>query len=146
MPGSYCYHEPLADNTLLNLFDKMEVRPEPCVGAIDTSAHQRVLARMEGCYYFVLRRDLKDVDNSLKLKGWVMDLREENRKLDTVASLNACIPIYYRWLNDIVYLRNIWASITGGLPFDEERAEYLMEMSIQRKFASVKQRVESAAS
>jgi hypothetical protein len=145
MPGSYCYHEPFADNTLQGILDKMEVRPEPCVGLIDTSAHQRVVAHLSNCNYFVLRRDLKDVESSLKLKGWVMCLSEENRKLNLVAGLNECIEIHYRWLDDIVYLRNLWASIVGT-PFDQERAEYLIEMRIQREFASVKRRFDRAAS
>jgi hypothetical protein len=141
MPGAYCYHEPLADNTFPNLLDKIDIRPEPCVGIIDTSAHQKNLPKIDDCYYFVLLRDMKEIYDSLRLRGWVMNLQEENRKLQAVANSNGCISIHYRWLNDIGYLRNLWGSIVGS-PFDEERAEYLMEMNVQRKFASVKERVD----
>ena len=141
MPGSFCYHEPLADHTLPDILDKMETRPEPCVGLIDTSAHQKDLAKLENCNYYVIHRDLQEIDKSLKLKGWVINIQEEQKKLHLASAAAGCINLHYKWFNDLGYLRNVWDSIVDS-PFDQERAEYLMEMNVQREFASVKKRVE----
>lgn len=143
MPGSYCYHEPFADGDWLALRTKWDNRAESCVGAIDTSAHQRftgvdVVAAEAVC--FVLHRHKRDIESSLRRRGWVMDLGKEIDQLDKL-TYSTCISLYYNWFNEIRYLETIWNSITGGLPFDRERAEYLIEMNIQRSFASVSKRV-----
>lgn len=138
MPGSYCYHEPFADGDLEDTINKMYRRPEECVGLIDTSAHQRELPRLNGWYYFVLHRHKHEVASSLRIKGWVLELDKEITRLDKATE--DCVSIYYHWLSEISYLESIWKSITGGLPFDRERAEYLTEMNIQRTFASVAKR------
>jgi hypothetical protein len=133
-PGSYCYHEPFADGD--NVEAKWAGRPEECVGAIDTSAHKRGMYPVCSAY-FVLRRHKHEISSSLKLKGWVLNLDTELDALDSIATTFQCLPIYYRWLIEVSYLETIWNSVTGGLPFDRERAEYLSEMNIQRKFANV---------
>lgn len=139
-PGAYCYHEPFADGGWIQLYEKWDRRSERVVGAIDTSAHQRNLGLQPDVNYFVLWRDKSAIQSSMRLRGWVMDLDSEISKL-TRATVN-CIPLYYNYLNEVNYLENIWGSIVG-LPFDRERAEYLIEMNVQRKFASVKARDEA---
>lgn len=138
LPGAYCYHEPFADGDFADITRRMDQRPEECVGLIDTSAHQRQLQQVEGWHYFALCRHKHEVASSLRKRGWVFDLDVEISKFN--ASIADCIPIYYHWLSEISYLENIWRSVTGGLPFDKERAEYLIEMNIQRTFASVSKR------
>ena len=139
-PGCFCYHEPLADGSWSTLLERMDIRPERCVGAIDTSAHQRSAADLGECTKYVLRRDTADILASLRRRGWTLSLELELEKLQLATQ--DCIPIYYKWFHDIDYLRSVWASVTD-LPFDQERAEYLIEMNVQRTFASVKARYEA---
>lgn len=47
--------------------------------------------------------------------------------------------IKYEHLNELWYLEWIWDTIVQT-PFDRERAEYLIEMNIQRTFAAVARR------
>jgi hypothetical protein len=137
--GSFCYHEPFADGDMDFLAERISQRPELCVGAIDTSAHQREALSVPSKWdRYVLLRDQSQVERSLRLRGWVMDLdNERNRLLSAAAGATA---IYYARLNQIAYLYEIWNMIVGT-EFDQERAEYLVEMNIQRTFSSVKARV-----
>jgi hypothetical protein len=135
-PGSYCYHEPFADGGTPRLYSLWDKRPEECVGAIDTSGHQRTT--IPACdSYFVLHRHKHDIESSLRRKGWVLNIDTEIQKLDAAERTFECLSIRYNRLTEISYLESIWYSITAGLPFDKERAEYLIEMNIQRKFANV---------
>jgi hypothetical protein len=140
-PGSFCYHEPFADGDVAALEARWNKRPEQVVGAIDTSAHQRPLVLPSDCVKYVLHRHKHQIESSLRLKGWVLNVGEELTKLD-MRTVD-CIAIHHNWLCELRYLENIWGSITGGLPFDSERAEFLIEMNIQRTFASVKRRHET---
>jgi hypothetical protein len=69
-----------------------------------------------------------------------MDLESERGRL--IAAARGALPIQYKNLWDIDYLATVWDTIVGT-PFDRERAEYLVEMNIQRVFASVIRRVAS---
>lgn len=138
MPGSYCYHEPFADMGWKRLLDHMEDRPEPCVGAIDTSAYQQGLLRTTELDMYVLIRNKIDIASSFKRKGWLFDLASENDRFETVT--RPLTPIHYSMLHDLKYLEDVWGQIVGT-PFDYERASRLVEMNIQRTFASVAERV-----
>jgi hypothetical protein len=140
-PGSYCYHEPLADIPVSQLGTLLARRQENCIGAIDTSAYQRTdLYFSPDVTLFVLLREQSQIQRSMRMKGWVMDLESERSKL--IKASKGALPIQYEKLWDINYLETIWDTIVGT-PFDRERAERLMEMNIQRTFASVAKRVAS---
>ena len=137
-PGCYCYHEPFADGDLDHLYERWAARPEPCVGAIDTSAHQRPGIYVANCKGYVLRRNISGVLASLRRKGYSVPIDAEVARLESAAV--GCIPIYYERLHDIQYLASLWIEITGR-QFDHERAIQLVDMNIQRIFAAVEARV-----
>lgn len=137
-PGSYCYHEPLADGGWSDLIERWESRPEPCVGAIDTSAHQRSPASIGVCKKYVLLREPREILASLRTKGYHMDLDMEMERLQFVT--RDCIPIHYRLLHDLEYLEVLWTGITRQ-PFDAERTERLVEMNVQRTISSLRERL-----
>lgn len=143
--GSYCYHEPFADGDLFSLAKRIYARPEPCVGAIDTSAYRRTDLDLTGFERFILVRDLSQVRRSFDMKGWKIYgglINEWDDLLESGGILARAHPIYYGKLHDLNYLESVWDMVVG-LPFDRERAEYLIEMNIQRTFDSVMKRAAS---
>jgi hypothetical protein len=139
-PGSYCYHEPLADGGWQYLFDRMAARPEPCVGAIDTCAYQagsNIFAIEPSVQTFVLIRNKSNIGDSLRRRGWFFNFATENDKFETVT--RGLPAIFYDRLFDVDYLEELWGKVVGT-PFDRERALYLTEMNVQRMFTIVKQR------
>lgn len=142
LPGSFCYHEPLADGGPDWLLYNMNNRPEACVGAIDTSAYQ-VPDQIQfslSCRKFALHRNVTEIARSTERLGAVVDYDVEYSKFLRVAS--DLQPIYYHRLWDISYLRALWSVIVDQ-PFDAERAKYFMEMNVQRSVSSVLRRVEN---
>ncbi len=139
--GCYCYHEPLADGTFSAFEDRLCLRPELCAGAIDTSAYQLPVEVPRDFHKFVLVREPSQIQRSLKMKGWSMGNINSVQDQMLEAAGNA-IQIEYSKLNDIKYLSWVWNQIVGT-PFDSERAEYLLEMNIQRSVSAVIKRVAS---
>lgn len=141
--NSFCFHEPLADGDYIHLMSNMSNRLEPVVGAIDTSAYQRPFKPEEFvCKKFVLHRPLCDIKQSLKLRGWVMDMDKEAERFYKVAgNLPA---IYYTMLFNVDYLERLWELIVGD-GFDKQRAQQLVEMNVQREFTAIKRRTDSEA-
>lgn len=137
-PGCYCYHEPFADGGWSDLVTRWEQRPEPCVGAIDTSAHQRSPASLGVCKKYVLLRDPREILASLRAKGYDMDMEMELERLHFVT--RDCIPLHYHLLHDLDYLEVVWTGITRQ-PFDRERTERLVEMNVQRTVESLEVRL-----
>jgi hypothetical protein len=131
IPG-FCFHEPLADGGVDSLRPKLASRPEPSVGFIDTSAYQNrneVLRALPLARTFVLLRDPAEVEASILRNLGPFDMGQEyERFVDATGDFS---HIYYENLHDLDYLKEIWTQIIGP-GFDKQRAEYLIEMKVQR--------------
>lgn len=132
-PGSFCYHEPLADWPD-GFLDKLEARPEPCTGAIDTSAYNVNIGFSKDWKVFALHRPLGEIRLSSEKLGFCVNW--DNAYTKFRAKVDNVEVIQYHLLSDIVYLRDLWHRVVGK-GFDQERTEYLMEMNIQRSVNSV---------
>jgi hypothetical protein len=137
-PGSYCYHDPFADGDAWDLAAKWRNRPEPCVGAIDTSAYRMPPVGFTSCTKYVLLRNTAHVAASLRLLGFTFELGPEIERFKFVA--RGALPIYYESLHDLAYLEEVWEMVTNT-PLDFERAERLAEMNIQRSIRAVAARM-----
>jgi hypothetical protein len=137
-PGSFCYHEPLADAG--DIFERMAVRSEPCVGGIDTSAYLNTLKIPENVKVYYLWRDWRDIQQSSLRMGFDIDVEtEQKRFFANLPSLHPKITIKYKDLDSLDYLELLWTEIVGE-GFDRERAEYLVEMKVERSLESVMKR------
>lgn len=135
--GSFCYHEPFADGGWEALWKRWKERPEGCVGAVDTSAYKRESHNYIGIDHYVLIRNKMEIDASLKQRGWIVNLTQEN---DIFESVTRSLPVIsYSKLWNVGYLAELWQQIVGT-SFDRERAEYLIEMNIQRGWRAVARR------
>lgn len=124
---SYCYHEPLADMTVQQLKARLVQRPDYTAGAIDTGAYRT--GKVAGLRGFVLKRSLKEVQESANRNGVRYDAAEE---AGVLANVTAGMPeIDYHQLSDVWYLERIWSDLVGT-PFDRERAGFFTELRIER--------------
>lgn len=143
-PG-YCFHEPLADGGIDSLRGKLSGRAETSVGFVDTLAYQyrsEVIRALPTSRRYVLLREPSAIEASItKTFGIEFDLITAYEKfLDATTD---CYHIYYEHLHNLDYLAEIWGQIIG-LGFDRQRAEYLMEMNIQRNPLAVAMRLKEA--
>lgn len=121
--GSFCQHEPLANDRAFNFLDY------PVSGAVDTGAAFIKYAPPEGTNIFHLARNHAEVKESLKNIGL--------NSYDLSAYKSG---FRYSDLFDIDYLEVLWGIVTG-LPFDRNRAEMLIEMNVQRDVGLLTQRL-----
>jgi hypothetical protein len=143
-PGCYCYHDPFADGDWDDLAFRWDNRPESCVGAIDTSAHQRTPSgQPRVCERLVLLREPTGIFASLTKIGLQYDypLATEVERLKFAA--RGAFPIYYERLHELCYLEDVWEMVTNT-PLDFERAARLIEMNIQRSAVGVLRRMRAA--
>lgn len=137
-PGSFCYHEPLADSP--GFIQRLEDRPEWVVGGIDTSFYKLEAQLPSAFHCYALHRPLGEIRASSERLGFRLDWGTEfSRFKERVVGLHV---IYYHLLSDIKYLEDLWAEVVRT-KFDRERAEYLMEMNIQRSINSVVNRLQA---
>jgi hypothetical protein len=116
--GSFCQHEPLADG-------RMEFTDHPVSGAIDTGAALVGYLPPANTEVYHLWRNPLDVGISLRRMG--------------LQAYNMCAykrGFEYNKLFNKFYIRDLWDRVTG-LPYDEARAEMLIEMNVQRDLAAV---------
>lgn len=119
---------------------KLESRPEGVVGAIDTSAYTDPLSLPSEVSTYILWRDWEGIEQSSLRVGYDVDVRTEQRILTSNLSMTPGNTIRYKDLNNLNYLEILWKEIVGT-PFDRERAEYLVEMKIERSIRAVVKRV-----
>lgn len=135
MPGSWCYHEPLVcEMTMPLLLSHMNQRPEPAVGAVDTDFHNRPFAQVDDAQYFVIRRDLNAVFRSqivARMTTWDNDFKKQVDTLNEHVERAKAVEIHHARFHDLGYMREVWDMVTGGLPFDAERASYQMDFNVQ---------------
>lgn len=137
-PGSFCIHEPLAN--VEPVMNQMARRTEAVVGAIDTSAYREPLVLPATIDTYVLWREWNEIEQSALRMGFEADVKHEQRILIQNVRMTPANTIRYKDLGNINYLEVLWKEIVGT-PFDVERAEYLIEMKIERNFDSVMKRV-----
>ena len=137
-PGSYCIHEPLANEE--GVMEQLAQRPEEVSGAIDTSAYLEPLVLPPEVQTFILWRDWQDVEQSSLRMGFEVDVRTEQRILTENLKMTKENTIRYKDLWNLNYLEVLWKEIVGT-PFDRERAEYLTEMRIERSVESIVKRL-----
>ena len=129
-PDSYCYHEPTADMPYPHWAGHIAHRRETVVGGVDTRAYQYaagLMLSLPEARFLSLVRDPAEINASVHKLGYSFDAPTEREKLDALQ----LDPIHYENLRDIEYLCALWAHLIGT-PFDEERAQHLIEMNIQR--------------
>lgn len=137
-PGSYCLHEPLANEASLE--KQLANRPEEVLGAIDTSAYLIPFIPPAAFTPYILWRDWQDVERSSLQMGFDVDVRMEQSILTSNVRMTASNTIRYKDLGNINYLEVLWKEIVGT-PFDAERAEYLIEMRVERNISSIVKRL-----
>lgn len=136
-PGCCCLHEPFADGGgWSQLLERLEERPEPVAGAIDTSAYQRP-GRPEVPRYRLVR-PLEEIEASGRRLGFTsIDYEGE---LHRFSAATQGLPLIEHWrFKDLGYLKGLWQRLTG-LPFDGQRAQTLTEMRIERDLSAVARR------
>jgi hypothetical protein len=137
-PGVFCIHEPLANEE--ELMDQMTRRPEEVVGAIDTSAYAEPPKLPSEVQTFILWRDWQDVEQSSLRMGFDVDVRTQQRILTMNVPMSPGNTIRYKDLGNLNYLETLWKEIVGT-EFDRERAEYLVEMRVERSVESIVRRL-----
>jgi hypothetical protein len=137
-PGAFCIHEPLANEALI--IEQMKARPEEVVGAIDTSAYSEPPTLPPEVRTFVLWRDWQDVEQSSLRMGFDVDVRAQQRILTQNVWMEKANTIRYKDLGNLNYLETLWREIVGT-SFDRERAEYLVEMRVERSVESIVKRL-----
>ena len=137
-PGAFCIHEPLANEE--ELMDQMARRSEEVVGAIDTSAYVEPLKLPSEVQTLILWRDWQDVEQSSLRMGFEVDVRTQQRILTMNVSMTAANTIRYKDLGNLNYLETLWKELVGT-EFDRERAEYLVEMRVERSVESIVKRL-----
>jgi hypothetical protein len=130
---SFCYHEPFADMSPMQLAARFRDRLDFTTGAVDTGAYKHRLGAIAGAIpnvrQFVLRRDTIDVQASADANGVIYDAHEE---LGRLLNVTAGFPeIDYAQFGDVWYLKSIWEQLVGS-PFDTERARLFIEFNVTR--------------
>jgi hypothetical protein len=133
-PGAFCIHEPLANEE--PVMEQLARRPEEVSGAIDTSAYSDPISLPPEVPIYVLWRDWQDVEQSSLRMGYDVDVRTQQRILTTNLKVSPANTIRYKDLGNLDYLEILWKELVGT-EFDRERAEYLVEMNIERSLSSV---------
>jgi hypothetical protein len=137
-PGSFCFHEPLANEE--EVMEQFKTRSEPVVGAIDTSAYVNPLSLPPEVQTFILWRDWQDVEQSSLRMGFEVDVKTEQKVLSKNVVVTPSNTIRYKDLGNLNYLETLWKEIVGT-EFDCERAEYLVEMQVERSVESIVKRL-----
>jgi hypothetical protein len=140
-PGSFCFHEPFADDMRWDwLMTRMQERPEAVVGAIDTSAYMRSdFFSHAQVPTFCLYRPLSSIIASVKKKFPEYSYKTESEYEVFQAKTLGMKLIHQRGFSDLGYLESVW-NLVVGLPFDRGRSEYLMEMHVERDPSAVRRR------
>lgn len=144
-PKSYCFHEPTADRTPAEWAVHATAR-SGIVGAIDTAAYlnpDAILEAIPRARICVLLRDPLEITRSCKKLGYFFNGYVERFRLEAISGER----IEYAQLRDIAYLRDLWARLIGTT-FDEERAQQLLEMNVERdvgRFLACRPRAEQQA-
>lgn len=133
-PGAFCIHEPLANEA--DVMEQLEERPEDCVGAIDTSAYAEPIVLPPEVPVYVLWRDWQDVEQSSLRMGFEVDVKTEQMVLVQNLKCTPANTIRYKDLGNLDYLEILWKEFVGT-EFDRQRAEYLIEMRVERKIQSI---------
>lgn len=120
--------------------DQMTRRSEEVVGAIDTSAYVEPLKLPSEVQTLILWRDWQDVEQSSLRMGFEVDVRTQQRILTMNVPMTAANTIRYKDLGNLNYLETLWKEIVGT-EFDRERAEYLVEMRVERSVESIVKRL-----
>lgn len=136
-PGSFCFHEPLADGS--DIVARLDSRPEEIVGAIDTSAYMDPPKFPSDVAIYTLWREWNEIEQSSLRLGFDVDVKEEQKLLVHNIRPLPSNTIRYKDLGNLNYLEVLWKEIVGT-PFDRERAEYLVEMQIERSLSAVLKR------
>ena len=133
-PGAFCIHEPLANEE--DVMEQLESRPENVVGAIDTSAYAEPIVLPPEVPVYVLWRDWQDIEQSSLRMGFEVDVKTEQRVLMENLKATPANTIRYKDLENLDYLEILWKEFVGT-EFDRGRAEYLIEMRVERKIQSI---------
>jgi hypothetical protein len=120
--------------------DQMARRSEEVVGAIDTSAYVEPLKLPSEVQTLILWRDWQDVEQSSLRMGFEVDVRTQQRILTMNVLMTAANTIRYKDLGNLNYLETLWKELVGT-EFDRERAEYLVEMRVERSVESIVKRL-----
>lgn len=139
-PGAYCFHEPLADDE--PLMERLARRPEDVVGAIDTSAYTDPITFPPEVPVYVLWRNWNEIQDSSLRMGYDVDIQFEQRILTRNVTMTASNTIRYRDLDNLDYLEVLWKELVGT-SFDRERAEFLIEMKVERSEAAIVKRLKT---
>jgi hypothetical protein len=137
-PGAFCIHEPLANEE--PLMEQMSKRSENVVGAIDTSAYMDPLVLPKEVKIYVLWRDWESIEQSSLKMGYDIDVKLHQKIFTSNLEITPANTIRYKDLGNLDYLEVLWNEIVGT-PFDRERAEYLVEMKIERTVVSIVKRL-----
>lgn len=130
-PHSYCYHEPTADRVPLEWARHARSRPESIIGGIDTGAYRyarTIRQSLPHAKFFALLRDPLEVSRSTRWLG-IDGFDAYNARAELISL--GYEPIEYTRLGNLEYLKELWEHIVG-ISFDEERAQQLIEMRIER--------------
>lgn len=137
-PGAFCIHEPLANEE--GVMEQMERRSESVVGAIDTSAYLDPPTFPFEVKTYVLWRNWTDIEQSSLRMGFEVDVQTQQRILTQNIRITSSNTIRYKDLHNLDYLEVLWKEIVGT-EFDRERAEYLIEMQVERDVDAIVKRL-----
>jgi hypothetical protein len=137
-PGAFCLHEPLANEESVE--EQLAQRPEDVVGAIDTSAYLEPLVLPSEMRTYILWRDWNEIEASSLRIGFSVDAQTQQMVFRQNLKITSENTIRYKDLSNLDYLEVLWTEIVGT-PFDALRAEYLLEMQVERSVSSIVKRL-----